>query len=103
MPTIQSKNSGDTLTPEQVAERGQRLYEEKLKANLEPTEKGQFVAIEVESGEYFIADTLLEVLQMAKEKHPTKLFHTIRIGYGGVFKMGSYTGKRILYGWGVAR
>lgn len=103
MPDTSVKNSGDTLTPEQVAERGQRLYEEKLKTVLEPTEKGKFVAIEVETGEYLVADTLLEVLQRAKEKYPTKLFHTVRIGYGGVFKMGSYTGKGILYGWGVAR
>ncbi len=92
--------NNEVLTPEQVSELGQKIYDEKLKATLEPKERGRFVAIEVGSGEYFTNDTLLGVLQEAKKKYPDKLFHTIRIGYEGVFKMGSYAkGKGISYGW----
>lgn len=99
MPSTQAKNNEDAFTPDQIAERGQRLYEEKLKAVLEPAQKGKFVAIEVESGDYFLADTLLEALQNAKEKYPDRLLHTVRVGYEGVFKMGSYSSKGFSYGW----
>lgn len=98
-----TRNREDTLPPEQIAERGQKLYEEKLKAVLEPTQKGKFAAIEAESGDYFLADTLLEVLQKAKEKYPDRILHTVRVGYEGVFKMGSYSGKGFSYGWQSTR
>ena len=91
-------NNEDTLTPEQVAERGQKIYEERLKPILEPTQKGRFIAIEVGSGEYFVADTLLEALQTAKKKHPDKIFYTVKVGYEGVFKMGGYFRRGFSYG-----
>ncbi len=89
----------NTLTPDQIAQKGQQLYEERLKPDLEPRQNGKFVVVEVETGEYFIGESILEALQKAKEKHPEKLFHTIRIGYPGVFKMGSSAMKGFLYGW----
>lgn len=98
MSNIPAKNNEDAFTPDQIAERGQKLYEEKLKAILEPAQKGKFVAIEVESGDYFLADTLLEALQKGKEKYPDRLLHTVRVGYEGVFKMGSYASKGFSYG-----
>lgn len=96
-------NDENALTPDQIAERGQKLYEEKLKAVLEPAQKGKFAAIEAESGDYFIADTLMEALQKGKEKYPDRLLHTVRVGYEGVFKMGSYTSKGFSYGWQSSR
>lgn len=88
----------EPLTPEQIAERGEKIYKEKLKSILEPANNGKFVAIEVISEEHFIGDTILDALQKAKEKYPDRLFHTIKIGYEGIFKMGIYS-KGIAYGW----
>jgi hypothetical protein len=47
------------LTPKQVAEKGEQIYQEKLKSILEPKENGKFVTIEVNSGEYFLGDSLI--------------------------------------------
>ena len=93
-----SQNNEIILIPEQVAEKGEKVYQEQLKKKLEPKFKGRFVAIEVNSGEYFMGDSLLQSLQKARAKYPDRLFHTIRIGYEGVFKMGSYA-KHLSYGW----
>lgn len=87
-----------TLTPEQIAGLGEKLYQEKLKSILEPTQIGKFVAIEVVSGDYFVGDTIIEAMQQGREKYPDRLFHTIKIGYKGVYKMGSYL-KNLSYGW----
>ena len=86
------------LTPQQIAELGEKIYKEKLKKELEPTLTGKFLAIEVISGEYFVGDTILEALEKGRKKYSGRLFHTIRIGYEGVFKMGSCA-RSLSYGW----
>jgi len=43
--------------------------------------KGTIAVIEPETGEYFLGKTLTEAIKKAKEKHPGKVFYSIRIGY----------------------
>jgi hypothetical protein len=45
---------------------------------LEPSLKGKSVAIEVESGEYFVEETVLDAAGKARGKHPDKVFHFFR-------------------------
>jgi hypothetical protein len=78
--------SADTKS---VIERAKRLYAERLQGVLETQHRDRFVAIEPESGEYFLGDTFDEAVQAARAKHPTRLSHTIRIGHRAVFHMGS--------------
>lgn len=92
-------NNENPLTPEQVAEKGQQIYKDKLKAILEPKDRGKFVIIEVESGDYFVADSMIDALSKAKEKYPNKVFHTIKVGFDGIFKMGTYAHRGFSYGW----
>jgi len=42
--------------------------------------KGQFIAIEPESGGYEIAPTLLGVISQARQRFPGKLYFTAQIG-----------------------
>ena len=77
--------SADTKS---VIERAKRIYAEQLQALLEPQHLDQFVAIEPESGEYFVGDTFDEVVRSARAKHPSRLSHTIRIGHRAAFHMG---------------
>ena len=71
-----------------VIERAKRLYAETLQVALEVRHTNRFVAIEPESGEYFLGDTFDEAVQSARAKHPTRLSHTIRIGHRAAFHMG---------------
>jgi hypothetical protein len=71
-----------------VIERAKRIYAEQLRAVLEPSHLNRFVAIEPESGEYFLADTFDEAVKSARAKHPSRLSHTIRIGHRAAFHMG---------------
>jgi len=43
--------------------------------------RGAIAVIEPETGEYFLGRTLTEAIKKAKEKHPGKVFYSIRIGY----------------------
>ena len=77
--------SADTKS---VIERAKRIYAAQLQAVLEPQHRNRFVAIEPESGEYFLADTFDEAVKLAWAKHPSRLSHTIWIGHRAAFHLG---------------
>jgi hypothetical protein len=79
------------LNPAMVAEKGEKIYQEKYKDQLEKTSIGKFVAIEVESEKYFLADTAEDALANAKKEYPNKFFYLIKIGSAGIFKLGSFS------------
>ena len=77
--------SADTRS---VIERAKRIYADQLQTVLEPQHRNRFVAIEPESGEYFLGDTFDEAVKSARAKHASRLSHTIRIGHRAAFHMG---------------
>lgn len=64
--------------------RAKAIYET-VRETLETNLHGKIVAIEVESGEYFVGDTVLEAGQHARTKHPEKVFHFFRVGFPTVY------------------
>ncbi len=46
------------------------------------------IAIEPESGEYFLGDTFDQAVKAAKAKHPSRQSHTIRIGHRAALHIG---------------
>lgn len=72
----------------QVIRKAKELYERNLKHDLETTQRDKFVAIEPESGDYFVGDTLDDAVKLARNKHPGKLSHTIRVGHRAALHMG---------------
>ena len=48
-----------------TAVRARLIYEERLRAELEDKHAGRFVAVEPESGEYFLADTFDAAVEAA--------------------------------------
>ena len=71
-----------------VIERAKRIFADQLQAVLEPQHGNRFVAIEPESGAYFLGDTFDKAVNLARAKHPTRLSHTIRIGHRAAFHIG---------------
>jgi hypothetical protein len=70
-----------------TAERARQLYHERFKQILEKNSFGQFVAIEVDSEEYFLGLTPIQAINNAQKKYSTKLFHVIKIGYDAALLM----------------
>ena len=73
-----------SVNKEWLVSQGQAIYEQRLKGQLEPAHEGQIVAIEVESGDYFIGQSVVEAARKARAKHPDKLFYFVRIGFPAV-------------------
>lgn len=71
-----------------VVVRAKRLYVERLQVTLEASHRGQFVAIEPDSGDHFVSDTLDWAVRAARVKHPSRLSHLIRTGHPAAFHFG---------------
>jgi hypothetical protein len=71
-----------------VIERAKTLYEEKLRDDLEAEHQDRFVAIEPDSGEYFLGDSFDAAVRAARAKYATRLTHTVRIGHPTAFHIG---------------
>jgi hypothetical protein len=78
----------------QIAIKGKKFYEEKLKNILEPDHIGEFVTIEPESGQYFLGKTDGEALHEGKLAMPDKVLFLVRIGFDAVHKIGGFYGTR---------
>jgi hypothetical protein len=64
-----------------VARRAKQLYEAKLRTQLESAHRNYFVAIEPDSGDYFLGNTLSEAIQASRSVHPDKLAFALRVGH----------------------
>ena len=71
-----------------VVDRAKRLYTERLQAPLEAEHRDRFVAIEPESGDYFLADSLDAAVEASWARHPGRLSHVIRVGHRAVLHIG---------------
>jgi hypothetical protein len=64
-----------------VARRAILIYEQRLKPELDPIHRDEFVAIEPESGDYFLGQTLSEAIGSARKAHPNRLAHALRVSH----------------------
>lgn len=63
-----------------IAEEGAKIYE-RIKINYDPKERGKFLAIEIESKQTYLGNTSAEALELARQKHPDKVFYVAKIGF----------------------
>jgi hypothetical protein len=72
-----------------VIARARRIYAEQLQAVLEPEHRNQFVAIEPEFSQHFLANPFDEAVRAARANDPTRLSHIIRIEHRATFHLGA--------------
>jgi hypothetical protein len=70
---------------EEICRRGEELYQT-LKDRLAAEHLGEIVAIEPESGDYFLGKDVVEATEAGRRVHPAKLFYYVRIGFPAVHR-----------------
>jgi hypothetical protein len=73
----------DVLNPEVLAElsdRGMAIYNERLKAKLEPEFNGKVVAVHLDTGAYTVARNSSFARRALREKYPDGVIMTLDIG-----------------------
>ncbi|MCK4733436.1 MAG: hypothetical protein KAT65_13370 [Methanophagales archaeon] len=72
------------IDKDELVEKGKEIYK-KIKDRLEPAHKGEIVAIDVKTGDYFLGKDVVEADEKAREKYPDDVFYFNKIGYRAVY------------------
>lgn len=75
-------------TKEEHARRGTALYEQQVRPLVEAGNKGKIVAIDIETGEFEMADDGLTAANRLLAHNPDAQIWCVRIGYPAVHRFG---------------
>ena len=73
---------------DEVCDRGAAIYAAQIKARVEPQENGKFIVIDIESGDYEIAEDMLDAEDRLLARRPEAVGFGGRVGYETAYKMG---------------
>jgi len=73
--------------PKVIAERGEKIYNEKYRAEFEKKHLGKSVVIDVTSESAYVADTAEGAFEQARKVAPGGFFHLIKVGEPGAFRV----------------
>ena len=73
---------------EEVARRGDDIYEREIRARVEATNRGKVVAIDVDSGAYVIAENALVASERLLAERPNAEIWCVRVGHRALYRLG---------------
>ncbi len=79
--------------PEDIIRRGRRLYESKLRAQMEATHAGEYLVLNVDTGEYEVDRDDVAASRRARLRFPSAPLFTMRVGHATAFRLGGRTLK----------
>ena len=79
---------------EDLAGRGQELYESGIQQQVETGNENKIVAIDIETGEFEVDETVMGATDRLFERQPNAQPWTIRIGHSAVYHFGSRSLKK---------
>ncbi len=74
---------------EELARRGQALYDSGIRQQVEAGNEGKIVAIDIETGDFEVGETVMAVTDRLFERNPDAQPWGIRIGHRAVYHFGS--------------
>ena len=77
-----------TLTPDEIVDRGEAIYRERLQAQLEPENVGKFLVIDIDTGEYEMGPEYLPLTDAMMDANPAAVLCILKIGYPAAVRMG---------------
>ena len=73
----------------EIVQRGQVLYDQRIRAQVETCHQGQFLVLDIETGDYEIDADDVRAVQRAKTKHPDAALYIVRIGSPTAYRLGA--------------
>jgi hypothetical protein len=73
------------IDPKLTAEIGRKIYEERYRQSLEPTQNGKFLAIDVETGLASLGDNANQAMDAARQAVPGGWYFLMRVGHPAAF------------------
>lgn len=76
------------FSSQEIAERGQALFEREIRCRLDASARGKFLVLDVETGEYEIDADERAAFKRARAKHPGAPLYLIRVGHPTAYRLG---------------
>ena len=73
---------------EEVESKGEAIYAQRIRAQVEPNRHGEFVIIDIETGEYEIDPDDLAATKRLLAKNPSAVFYGLRVGLQAAYTIG---------------
>ena len=74
---------------EELARRGQELYDSGIRQKVEANNNGKIIAIDIETGYFEVNETIVSVTNLLFQKYPNAQPWIIRIGHRAVYHFGT--------------
>ena len=74
-------------TNEEIAQRGNELYRQMIRDQVLPHQKGKFLVLDIESGDYEVDEDDLSAEEVLRLRRPTGIFFGLRIGYTSAYTL----------------
>lgn len=74
---------------EEVAARGEALYEQDIRRRVEVEHHGDFVVVDIETGAFEVDSDDLAATKRALAKRPDAVLYGLRVGYPTSYRLGS--------------
>ena len=75
-------------TPEEAARIGQELYEREIRALVEEQNRGRYLVVDIETGDYEVDQEDLSATQRLLSRRPGAVIYGLRIGYPAAYRIG---------------
>jgi hypothetical protein len=75
-------------TPEEVARRGEELYNQQIRPSVEAQHEGKFLVLDIKTGAYEIDADDLVATKRALAKDPNAVLYGVRIGSPTAYRIG---------------
>lgn len=85
--------AGHTYSAEEITARGEAIYREQIRSLVEATDKGKFVIIDVETGDYEIGTRDVAATLKLLKRRPDAVTYAVRVGCRAAYRIG---GRRLM-------
>jgi hypothetical protein len=75
-------------TRDEIVQCGQALYEQEIRPKVESENKGKYLILNVDTGDYDMDSDDLIATRRARAKYPDAPLFTVRIGYPTAYRLG---------------
>lgn len=85
---VVQRNTTQKYSIDEVCKRAEKIYSEKIKAQVEPQKNGKFIIIDIESGDYEVNERALVASRLLQERRPEAVGFLAKVGYGAAYRIG---------------
>lgn len=76
-------------SPQEVVDRGEAIYQNQIRSQVEAGNKGKFVVIDIKTGDYEIDTEDVQASLRLLARRPDAVIYGLRIGHRAAYKLGN--------------